>query len=295
MEPTAIVAILEKNGIEATEAEVSAQLTDMMESFFLDEKTATNAIFSQYSKSTGKKIVIEGSKVEAVVADIDGLKDGQWIKTKMQVVKLFNNDHEKIIQSGVAGDDTGSIKFTVWEGSTIPTLVEGETYDFDNIVTNKFQGSSQLNINKNSSIEVSAEPVTSVPETKILTGVVTKILKNSGLIKRCPECKKPLTKGKCKDHGEVEGVFDLRLMVELDNGKKTSTVTVQKELAEEIMGMTMESAIAISADALDMQVIREAQVEKFEGRYLTVEVRDMQSRYLNCCDIAVGRNTLGAE
>jgi replication factor A1 len=267
----------------------------MMESFFLDEKTATNAIFSQYSKSTGKKIVIEGSKVEAVVADIDGLKDGQWIKTKMKIVKLFNNDHEKIIQSGVAGDETGSIKFTVWEGSTVPTLVEGETYIFDNIVTNKFQGSSQLNINKNSEAELAPEAVTAVPETKVITGVVTKVLTNSGLIKRCPECKKPLSKGACKDHGAVQGVYDLRLMVELDNGKKTSTVTVQKELAEGIMGMTMESAIAIASDALDMQVIREKQIEQFEGRYLTVEVRDMQSRYLNCCDIASGRNTLRAE
>jgi replication factor A1 len=292
MEPTAIVAILEKNGIEATEAEISAQLTDMMTSFFLDEKTATNAIFSQYSKSTGKKIIIEGSKVQAVVADIDGLKDGQWIKARMQVVKLFNNDHEKIIQSGVAGDETGSIKFTVWEGSTVPELVEGQTYLFDNIVTNKFQGSSQLNINKNSAIEVADEPVESVPETKFITGVVTKVLKNSGLIKRCPECKKPLTKGACKDHGAVQGVYDIRLMVEIDDGKKTSTVTVQKELAEVIMGMTMDSAIAIASDALDMQVIREKQVEMFEGRYLTVEVRDMQSRYLNCCAIAMGRNTL---
>ena len=33
----------------------------------------------------------------------------------------------------------------------------------------------------------------------------------SGLIKRCPECKRALVKGACAEHGKVKGEYDLRI------------------------------------------------------------------------------------
>lgn len=285
MSVEAIIGILTKNGIAVEQAEVEQKFAQMVSVLRVDEKTAGNAIMNEYAKKAGKTLVFDSNKVKATVIETNDLNDGSWIQTKLKIMKLFENNHPKIVQKGVAGDETGSITFTVWDSANVPTLVEGQTYNFDNVVSNKYMGAPQLSVNKNSAIVESDVPIEAVPETKTIVGAVTGIMASSGLIKRCPECEKALIKGACQEHGKVNGNYDIRLMMVIDDGKRTYNVNANRKLTEEVMKMTLDNATSLAADALDSAVVREKQIELFEGRYMEVEVLDMQSKYLNCCRI----------
>jgi len=153
------------------------------------------------------------------------------------------------------------------------------------VVVNKYQNNPQLSVNKNSAITASDAIIETVPDTKVITGFVTSIMRNSGFIMRCPECNKPLKKGACTDHGKVEGVNDIRLMMVIDDGKKTYNINCNRKLTEELMKITVDEATEIVRDTLDAGSIRDMQVALLEGRYVTAEVMDMQSRYLNACEV----------
>ena len=284
----AIVATLKKNGIEVEEAAISKQMSDMMTIYRIDERAASSAIIKQHEKASGKKIVIEsGNKVTATVNMLDGLlaEKKSWVDIKLKVMKLFPNKEPSIAQKGVAGDETGSVVFTTWKTANAPTLVEGETYNFENVVINPYSNNPQISVNKSSTLSIAAEKIEYVPETKEITGLVTGIAANSGLIRRCPECDIALNKGVCKEHGKQDGKYDLRLMLTLDDGKKTYKIVAKRELTEKLTRMSLDTAIAAAEEALSQAIVKEEQENQLEGKYIHATVMDMQSRYLNACEI----------
>jgi len=92
----------------------------------------------------------------------------------------------------------------------------------------------------------------------------------SGLIKRCPQCKRALVKGACPEHGKVKGEYDLRIKAVLDSGTSTQDVLINRELTEGLVGLSLDSAIAMAADALDPGVVLDKLRHELVGRYYTV-------------------------
>ena len=92
----------------------------------------------------------------------------------------------------------------------------------------------------------------------------------SGLIKRCPECKRALVKGACPEHGKVKGEYDLRIKAVLDSGTSTQDILINRELTEELAGLSLNTAIAMAADALDPGVVLDNLKHELVGRYYTV-------------------------
>ncbi len=45
--------------------------------------------------------------------DADVKEDGKWVTLKVKVVQIWDNTSDKITQTGLIGDETGIIKFTI--------------------------------------------------------------------------------------------------------------------------------------------------------------------------------------
>ncbi|MBN2110471.1 MAG: replication protein A [Methanosarcinaceae archaeon] len=196
--------------------------------------------------------------------------DGQWVSVKAKVVQLWENSHESISQVGLIGDETGTIKFTKWASAELPDIEEGKSYLFRNVVTNEWNGKFQVDLNKSSSIESIDEDMEVGTSTTTFTGAMVDIQSGSGLIKRCPECNRALTKGACMEHGKVDGIYDLRIKAVMDDGITTQDAIIKRDVAEQITGLTLENAIALAADALDQGVVLEQMKKVLVGKYYTI-------------------------
>lgn len=201
------------------------------------------------------------------IADLLG---GQWATVKGKVIQLWENSHETIEQAGLIGDSTGVIKFTNWTSSDLPDMEEGKSYMLKNVVVNEWGGKNQLELNRSSSIEELDEDIKVRTSTFTYSGAMVDIQTGSGLIKRCPECKRALVKGACPEHGKVKGEYDLRIKAVLDSGTSTQDVLINRELTEGLVGLSLDSAIAMAADALDPGVVLEKLKHELVGRYYTV-------------------------
>ncbi|HML26432.1 MAG TPA: replication protein A [Methanomethylovorans sp.] len=203
------------------------------------------------------------------VADIS--EDGRWVDVKGKIVQLWENTNESISQVGLIGDETANIKFIKWARAEIPVeVIEGKNYLFRNAVTSEWNGKLEITLNKSSSIEEIPDEIEVTTREAVLTAAMVDIQSGSGLIKRCPQCNRSLTKGACSEHGKVDGVYDLRLKAVLDTGTIAQDILLKREVTEEISGITLEGAIAMAADALDQGVVLEAMKQKLVGKYYTV-------------------------
>lgn len=207
---------------------------------------------------------------EAELRNIADLTGGKWATVKAKVVQLWENSHESIEQAGLLGDKTGVIKFTNWASSELPDLEEGKSYTLKNVLVNEWGGKVQVQLNRSSSIEDLDEEIEVRSSTFTYFGAMVDIQTGSGLIKRCPLCKRALVKGACAEHGKVKGEYDLRIKAVLDSGASTQDALINRELTEEIAGISLDDAIAMAADALDPGVVLDKLRHELVGRYYTV-------------------------
>jgi len=149
-------------------------------------------------------------------------------------------------------------------------MKEGTSYLLKNIVVNEWGGKAQIQLNRSSSIEELDEDIEVRSSTFTYFGAMVDIQTGSGLIKRCPLCKRALVKGACAEHGKVKGEYDLRIKAVLDSGISTQDALINRELTEELAEISLDDAIAMAADALDPGVVLDKLRHELVGRYYTV-------------------------
>lgn len=208
-------------------------------------------------------------KVEEMkIGDIE--EAGRWIDLRAKVVQLWDANSETISQTGLLGDETGVIKFVKWSKSELPDLVEGKSYLLKNVVTDEYQGRFSLKLNRTSDLHPLDEDINVGKQSAEFTGVIADIYKGSGLIKRCPICKRALFSGMCGEHGKVDGTYDLRIKAVLDDGCKVQDLLINRETTEGLIGFTLDEAKEMAMEALDHEVVRGVIGERLLGRYYTV-------------------------
>jgi replication factor A1 len=200
-----------------------------------------------------------------------------WANIEAKVVQLWDNSNDAISQVGILGDKTGTIKFIKWSRDDLPDVEEGQVYRINNIVVNEWNGNYEVILNRTTTIEPLSEEIE--VGVNSFQGAMIDIQDGSGLIKRCPECNRALTKGACMEHGKVDGTYDLRIKAVLDNGEIVQDVLLNREITEELTGITLEEAINLAADALDQTVVVSKMREDLVGKYYYVE-GSLADRYL---------------
>jgi RPA family protein len=192
----------------------------------------------------------------------------QWIDVVAEVVDLWEPRSEKIAQVGLLGDESDRLKFVKWASADLPELEAGETYRFESVVTDEYQGRYSVSLNSATVIEPSEEPVVPAADGITIGGTVVDVQDGSGLIKRCPEagCTRVLQGGRCAEHGAVEGEFDLRIKAIVDDGERSVKVVFDAEATEAVSGVSMDEAQTLAMDALDTSVVLDELTARVLGR-----------------------------
>ena len=138
------------------------------------------------------------------------------------------------------------------------------------MVTDEYQGRFSVKLNRTSQITELDSDIEVGSQSINFTGSMVDIQKGSGLIKRCPICKRSLTKGICGEHGKVDGTYDLRIKAVLDDGRKVHDIIINRETTERLVGLTLEEAKKMAMDTLDHEVVRSMIEERLLGRYYAV-------------------------
>ncbi|HYN44704.1 MAG TPA: hypothetical protein VER35_01765 [Candidatus Limnocylindrales bacterium] len=196
------------------------------------------------------------------------IEDNKWFNARVSV--LWDPRHEKILQTGVLGDETGTIVFTTWKSTGCSVLEEGKCYTFKNVVTSEWQGRMSIKINKNSEILPYQGDITVAKKLVTVVGALVDLQQGSGLIKRCPECNRSLSKGSCAEHGRVEGIHDLRIKGVIDDGITSQDVILNRKLTEELTGITLAKAKEIAMVSLDAGTVADEMGCKVIGHYFEV-------------------------
>jgi len=265
---TQIVETFGDHGVEVSRDRVREQLAELHKQFRVPLDEAERSVTQQVAEDHGVSLGALQRSTRSL-ASID--TDGAWIDVQVKVVELWEPTHESIAQVGLVGDESGTMKFVAFETSELPPLEEGASYRLESVVTDEYQDSFSVKLNSETAI-IELDGDVEVGDDMDVTGALVAIQEPSGLLKRCPEedCTRVLQNGRCAEHGDVDGDFDLRIKAVLDDGTSVQPVIFDAAATEALTGISIEEAKQIAMDALDMSEVSERIRPRILGQYLTV-------------------------
>lgn len=200
--------------------------------------------------------------------DISSLSDGsrdvnitveihEWEK------RTFTRDGvEKYLWSGKIADNTGQCRMSAWQDLPISEDDLPVCVKLSGVRVRAWQGIPDITVDRADQVEVLADTPweekvdLSNQEIEISVselargsgrigvktqGVFVSIRDDSGVIMRCPECRRTLKDGVCSIHGEVEGNQDIRLRFVIDDGAGNVSVILNSECTQMLLGMDEKS------------------------------------------------------
>ncbi len=260
--------------IDVDREEIEERLDTLVSEYQVPMAEATRSVRRHYLEEAGvdrDAIGASGGGSTAVsLAAID--KPDEWVDVTVTVVELWEPRSDSIDQVGLVGDQSGTIKFTKWAKSDLPRLEEGKSYRLANVVTDEYQGNYSIKLNRTTEIEEVDDAIEVGDNEAVIEGALVDIQRGSGLIKRCPEedCTRVLQNGRCAEHGEVEGEFDLRIKGVIDDGETVQEVIFDREATEDVADIPLEEAKEMAMDALGTAIVADEIRDRTLGRYYRI-------------------------
>jgi len=227
----------------------------------------------------------------------DGLRDVDLVVQLIDLTEREFTDskgEERKIRSGELIDPSGRCRMTSWselpfDKSDLPLCLS-----LQKVSVRAWQGIPDITINTADQITILDETpwdeidpsthIIDVDFTELTSGpsragiateaTVISIKQDSGIIQRCPECRKLLREGSCTDHGEVDGNKDFRIKLVLDDGISTASTIMNKAASEKFTSQDtakMEKQIAENGSEAFVADLR----QQWLGRRLRVEGRSI--------------------
>ncbi|GGN12479.1 replication factor A [Halarchaeum nitratireducens] len=266
--------------------EIKERLERYVDEYKIPLDEARRSVESHYLDEAGieRDELGRGGNPTVQAADVDA--PDEWVDITAKVVDLWDPRSDSVAQVGLLGDESGTIKFTKWAASDLDELDEGKVYHLGNVVTDEYQGRYSVKLNRTTTITEVDEDIEVGDDETTVEGALVDIQSGSGLIKRCPEedCTRVLQNGRCSEHGEVEGEFDLRIKGVLDDGTEVHEIILNEEATTELTGVTLEEAKQQAMDALDTTVVADEMRETLLGKYYRVSGPTL-GRYVLANDI----------
>lgn len=194
--------------------------------------------------------------VESNISDLrNGMRD---IKITVQIdswsQRKFTSEDgtERIVRSGDIIDPSGRCRLTAWCDFNPK---KGDFVELSSARVQFWQGSPDLVIDDLNQVkEITNPPWEAInPENHWVdvdlndlvnggsrrgiqtSGNIISIRQDSGIIYRCPECRRVLRDDICSEHGNVQGKEDLRLRFVLDNGISNASLLLSMEPSEDFL------------------------------------------------------------
>jgi replication factor A1 len=226
------------------------------------------------------------------IASVDQLRENMgYVEVKGRLLSIDSREvtvkgEKKEVFSGTVADETGKVQFTSWHDFK---LKQGEVVKISKATVRAWRGIPQLNFDERAEVTKVKEKFPSAEElakTSVsmiseiagkggasdatVIGVIIEVRDGSGLIMRCPECKRALQKGTCKVHGRVEGYPDLRVKAVLDDGSGAVSAVMGRELTEKLTGTTLDECMEKAKQAMNFDVIKDMMEEQLTFKIATV-------------------------
>jgi len=226
------------------------------------------------------------------IASVDQLRENMgYVEVKGRLLSIDSREvtvkgEKKTVFSGTVADETGKVQFTSWHDFK---LKQGEVVKISRATVRAWRGIPQLNFDERAEVTKVKEKFPSAEElakTSVsmiseiagkggasdatVIGVIIEVRDGSGLIMRCPECKRALQKGTCKVHGRVEGYPDLRVKAVLDDGSGAVSAVMGRELTEKLTGTTLDECMEKAKQAMNFDVIKDMMEEQLTFKIATV-------------------------
>lgn len=179
---------------------------------------------------------------------------GRVVSIETRQVMVQNEP--KTVYSGILADSTGKIQFSAWND---PHLEEGDTVELKDAYIRAWKSIPQINIGDrctvtkvDAHIDLPSENANKKTAADIertgggldvnVEGLVVDVKSGSGLIKRCPQCRRSVANGICVTHGNVAAVNDLRLKIVIDDGTGAIGAVLNRSDTEKLTGLSMTAA-----------------------------------------------------
>ena len=254
--------------LELTVDEVESRLETLVNEYKVPTNEARRSVVNTYLDEAGmERDDLGGGGNEKVdIAEIDSPEE--WVDVTAKVVDLWDADSDAVAQVGLLGDETGTVKFTKWSKSELPSLEEGAVYSLRNVVTDEYQGRFSVSCNSATAISPSDDVVAASDGSVAVVGSIVDIQEGSGLIKRCgaDDCTRVLRNGRCAEHGQRDGEFDLRIKAILDDGERSLSALFDAAATEAVTGISLSDATDMAMDALSTDVVAEEISAQLLGR-----------------------------
>jgi replication factor A1 len=222
---------------------------------------------------------------------INSLRTGV-ASVRAKVVQEWESTHERMLQSGLLGDETGTIKFVIWKEPGKERLAMGSVYSIFYCQVDEFNGRLSLNLTTATIMQEDGDIATLSGGEVTVRGAMVHIAPGSGIIKRCPleGCNRALSRQNyCPVH-EIQPnfVYDLRIKGWLDDGEKTHNILMQREVVESLTKITLDTAKEIAENnPLGMDEVFLRMRDAILGRYVICTGREIENRLLvNTCEPA---------
>jgi replication factor A1 len=213
---------------------------------------------------------------------------GRIVRVAPKTVSV--GEDRRLLHEGVVADGSAAVAFTAWSDFR---LQPGEAVDISGGYARVFRGRPQLVLDERSTVRrvpgeglPSAEALASGGATRIadieasgggelleVHGVVVGLLPPSGLVHRCPECRRAVRDGVCRVHGTVRAEPDLRSRLVLDDGTGALTVNAGRPATEELWGRTLADCVREVEATADPGRLEEHLFATVFGRRLVVRGR----------------------
>jgi len=240
-----------------------------------------------HSGTTVKESATDGALIPSTVPIVN-LHTGVG-SVRAKVIQEWDASHERMLQSGLLGDETGTIKFVMWKEAGRDKLTVGSVYNIFYAMVDEFNGRLSLNLNTATLMQDDGDISVSGGNVAV-RGAIVHIAPGSGIIKRCPVegCNRALSRQNyCPVHEiQPKFVYDLRIKGWLDDGEKTHNILLQREVVESLTGITLGAAQEIAENnPLGMDEVFLRMRDAVLGRYIICEGREIDNRILvNTCE-----------
>jgi len=224
------------------------------------------------------------------VADLKPPAEGFRIEVRVARVAertVSVGEERRIVHEGLLADASGLVAFTSWSDFG---LKPGEALRVLGGYVRGFRGRPQLVLDERATVtridgtaipdpagrlRGPPRPIAAIEDegggaAVAVEGIVVGLLPPSGVVYRCPTCRRTLAGGLCRLHGAVEGTPDLRARIVLDDGTGAATVAADRPATERLWGVTLPEALQRLKELPDPTILAEQLLETLVGRRLRV-------------------------
>ncbi len=218
------------------------------------------------------------------VVSVAELKPGV-ASVHVKMVQEWEARSERILQTGLVGDPTGTTKFTIWKEDGKEPLTSDTVYDIYYATVDEYNGRLSLVLNSGTVVPDEEAELDVGAGGQVYGGAIVHVGQGSGLVKRCPVegCNRVLSRQNyCPIHEiQPEFRYDLRIKAVLDDGVTTKNILMQRETTEAAAGLTLDEAVDLAENSpLGMDEVFLRVQSAVMGRYLDCRGRDMDTTVL---------------